>query len=185
MGMAIADSMAHALMAREAARTSAQVFAGLPPGQPRTILVTAGTEDTRTRWRHVNPCRALESRGHPVGQVDVRDPRFGDFPWPCDLVSFASPLVPGACVVADYDDDILLSLDDYRRAVAREGGEEPPSREDRLATPGCFDAVTVSTPALAALVRTLTDAPVFEVPHLIDLDWWASAQHGGGARAPH
>ncbi len=102
---------------------------------------------------------------------------------------FAAVRATGGVVIGDYDDHLWLPDAAHAAGLwlAREtpAGYAPvrPQRADeiltladRLVALRVLDAVTVSTPALAAVVRALTPAPVAVVPNLLDLPWFRAVR---------
>jgi glycosyltransferase involved in cell wall biosynthesis len=84
----------------------------------------------------------------------------------------------GICVVGEYDDDMFLHLDEVKKNDPTINEVEL-YREQRIAALRLMDGAIVSTPALATVVRSLTDKPVTVCPNTIDLDWWHRASRGG------
>jgi glycosyltransferase involved in cell wall biosynthesis len=84
----------------------------------------------------------------------------------------------GLCVLGEYDDDMFLHLDEVKRNDPSLSEVEL-YREQRVAALRMMDGAIVSTPALATVVRSLTDKPVAVCPNRIDLDWWHRASQGG------
>ena len=90
----------------------------------------------------------------------------------------------GICAVYEADDDMFLHLDEVKRGTP-ELAEVALYREQRIAALRLCDGALVSTPALATVVRSLTDKPVAVCPNTIDLDWWYRASAGAARTIPH
>lgn len=94
----------------------------------------------------------------------------------------------GKAVIYEVDDDL------YSESINRRIRDtvEPDTsltdlerkRLDRLASLRLCDGVTVSTPRLATVMRTLTDAPVVVVPNHIDVSWFKQVIHASSRTVP-
>ena len=107
----------------------------------------------------------------------------------------------GMAVILEVDDDVFSSAIVGRQKATTEPlkllEQLEQDRLDRIIVLQQCDGVTVSTPRLATVVRTLTDRPVRVVPNAIDAPWWRDVLRGvrrvvppltvgwaGGARYP-
>lgn len=161
-----------------------------PSNSPRVLTIT-GTPDASTDWRVVRPANALRRRDYRVDYIHKDDPDLwkivasgiyqvlvlARITYPREVFAVGKHLVDlchkmGMLVFYECDDDQFVHIADHLT-------EE--SDADRLAinlqspdTLRLCDGVTVSTPRLATLVRTLTDAPVAIVPNLLDVAWFDS-----------
>lgn len=158
------------------------------------VLALVGDMTGPTLWRILQPCTALQKRGYRA-DWDHKDaagigalaplydgfvlPRMSWTPGTRRLAEtwFASIRAAGRFVVYDLDDDLLTS-ELSRRTVelgwndGKSFAELEAERFERIWTLQQCDGVTVSTQALASLVRSFTVAPVRVVPNAIDLSWF-------------
>jgi Glycosyl transferases group 1 len=147
-----------------------------------------------TLWRALSPITALERRGYPCGWVRkdaALTARLASRFEGCLLARMSWPagqrrLVESALREAHdggrfwvYDcDDDLFGQESSERLVAmdwtegRSVDELEAARHDRVWALRVCDGVTVTTPYLAAVVRSLTDRPVCVVPNAIDVHWF-------------
>jgi glycosyltransferase involved in cell wall biosynthesis len=143
-----------------------------------------------THWRCTRPFELLAQMGVNAAIADKDDPGVTGVVHFFDAVilprmswddhesaqRFISALHrAGVCVIGEYDDD-LFSPEINKRIHLLDPEASPELLEqrrlDRLRALRLMDGVTVSSPRLATVMRSLVDYPVQVVPNAIDLDWW-------------
>jgi glycosyltransferase involved in cell wall biosynthesis len=148
-----------------------------------------GSEDASTLWRVWSPYTALQRRGY-IADFAPKDsdgialafaarnynvlvlPRLS---WPLGALEVAREWIGrfrdrGILTVYECDDDSFLHISEH--LTAAEDADRLATNLQSVETMRLCDAVTVSTPRLATLVRTLTPAPVAVVPNLLDIAWF-------------
>lgn len=159
-----------------------------------SMLALVGDWSGPSLWRCLQPFTALQQRGYPCGW-DMKDavgigtiaPAFDGYllprlSWPPGQRRlaerwFASIRAAGKITVYDADDDLFSpELDRRTVALGWSDGKSLPelaaARHERIWALQQCDGVTVSTPRLATVVRTLTTRPVVVVPNAIDVVWF-------------
>ena len=94
----------------------------------------------------------------------------------------------GKAVIFEVDDDLFSSEINRRIRETVEPGTSLDDLErkrlDRLTALRLCDGVTVSTPRLATVMRSLTDAPVVVVPNAIDDRWFTQVVRAAQRQVP-
>ena len=152
-------------------------------------LILYGSQDASTMWRCFWPATALQNLGHVVHFAPKDDDhlalavaRYGynviaipRLSWPVEYLDQARAWIDrfhqrGIAVFGEADDDQWIHIDEH--LTATEDSERLATNLQSVNTLQLVDGLTVSTPRLATLVRTLTDAPVAVVPNLLDVAWF-------------
>lgn len=158
-----------------------------------------------TAWRIAWPMTELARRGYPVGWGVVGDPRSARWidqadiivaprlEWRYDSEADGRAWVDllhqrGKALIYETDDDLYSpeSIDRIRITGDPDQADRPwammeAERQARIFALALADGVTVSTPALAAVVRRYTDKPIAVVPNAIDLPRFRAAVATWGA----
>jgi glycosyltransferase involved in cell wall biosynthesis len=143
-------------------------------------------------WRVWAPVGALQRQGYPVTALPQTHPQgldaamqaqavvlarlswqAADYPAAVQWVQLLHRL--GAAVLYETDDDLWSESFLVQGRIMERWKTEAQldaDRAARLAALRLCDGVTVPTPRLATVVRTLTDAPVQVVPNAIDWERW-------------
>jgi glycosyltransferase involved in cell wall biosynthesis len=148
-------------------------------------------------WRLIFPVQALAADGYPAVLLDGRAPRAWEHltsqavllsrPTGDTTAWFDSVRDARLVLLADFDDDVFS--DAYYPQWARFAGERASeatfaaAQARSLAALRCMHGVTVTSPALAALVERQARCPVAVVPNAIPYQGWGRACRGG-ARPP-
>lgn len=168
---------------------------------PPRVLAIPGDRNGPALWRILQPFAELQRAGYPAEWCPKDDPRLGNIAvrYRPDLVilprlswtiedrdkaeRFVHNLHAANVAVCYEVDDELFSEHVVTRQLEHAGmtkGHTPEALEEerqaRLHALRLCDGVTVSTPRLATVVRTYTDAPVHVVENAIDLSWWRAVQ---------
>jgi len=156
------------------------------------VLVLYGDMNGCTWWRAVRPAEALNKAGSYVALAHKDEPGVENVAHLYDAVvlprmswedhrtgeRFVSALHrAGLTVIYECDDDLFSPAVNSRinlldREASLEKLEE--RRLDRLEALKLCDGITVSSPRLATVMRTLVDYPVHVVPNALDVDWFQS-----------
>lgn len=157
-------------------------------------------------WRVLQPFTALQKRGYDAAW-DFKDaamigeiaphydgyvlPRMAWQPGHRRLAEswFGMLRRAGKITVYDCDDDIFgTELERRAGLLGWDRGKSPErlasERDERLWAMRQCDGVTVSTPRLATVVRSLTDRPVVVVPNAIDVPWFRKVLRTTRRRLP-
>jgi glycosyltransferase involved in cell wall biosynthesis len=158
------------------------------------VLALVGDMTGPTLWRILQPFTAMQKLGYRA-DWDHKDaagigaiapaydgyvlPRMSWAPSARRLAErwFSALRAAGRFVVYDLDDDLLTAQLTQRTvelgwAQGRPLAELEAERFERIWAMQQCDGVTVSTQALATLVRSYTAAPVVVVPNAIDVRWF-------------
>lgn len=154
------------------------------------ILILYGLWDGCLHWRAVRPAEMLVSQGAYVALANKDERGVENYAHLYDAVvlprmswenrgdgeRFINALHrAGICVIYECDDDLMSPEVNSRiHLIDPEASPEKleERRLDRLAALRLCDGMTVSSPRLATVMRSLVDYPVHVVPNAIDLDWW-------------
>lgn len=156
-------------------------------------LALYGSEDASTMYRVFQPYTALQRLGYTAdfapkdadglalahalyGYNTICTSRLS---WPKELLPKAEAWIDrfhqqNLMVIADCDDDQWTHIGDHLTHEA--DAERLAVNLQSVDTLRLVDGVTVSTPRLATVVRSLTDAPVAVVPNLLDIAWFDGVQ---------
>lgn len=166
-----------------------------------SMLALVGDMNGPALWRCLQPITALEQRGYPCGWDRAKNdavaaiagrydglivPRMS---WPAAERPMARrwfdlARARGQFVVYEADDD-LFSTAMTRHSLsaglahAKSFKQLEEERHDTIWAMRQCDGVTVSTEALAQVVRQFTTRPVVVVPNAIDVPWFRSVLRGG------
>lgn len=145
-------------------------------------------------WRILQPTKYLEAQGWKTWWTEHNHWAMGHFAtmadviilprisWPAEWKPvaeefFAMVRRTGKKVIYEADDDLFTA--DYAKRTIDSGWatqeqfrKVEADRFSRLWTMGQCDAVTVTTPELAEVVRPFTDGKVYVVPNALDLPWF-------------
>jgi glycosyltransferase involved in cell wall biosynthesis len=194
----------HVRVGRGRAPDRPLVTAARPPF-PRVVFRTHDRAGSLI-WRVIWPCKALTQQGYFAEHYPILSQRGAERAVGTDAVvltrlswlspdlhvaeeAVASQHAQGRPVFMEMDDD-LVSVD-CRPQLHLLGALQgmTPRQVDaqilgRLESLHRLDGCTVTTPALAAVVRGLTDTPVVAIPNAIDWDWWQEVLAEAPARDP-
>lgn len=158
-------------------------------------------------WRVARPFERLTEQGYFMAHAHLDDTAVSQYAHLYDIVvlprmsweerhmdkgrRFIQALhKAGICVVYELDDDVLSPSISarLRQTVQSDASLEllEERRQDRLAAIRLCDAVTVSSPRLATVVRNVVadHVPVVTIPNAIDATWWKQAVKGRRRRDP-
>lgn len=167
---------------------------------PRTLMLVGEEKTASHQWRVTWPCRVLSDHGFVADwclaqNVNSVEPllaagRYNTLltpraHWNTDSEADAWLKVMhsyGVAWVYELDDDgwspdIVARQARLFETEWRKGEQQLEfERQERIRLINCADGIVVSSQHLAETARKFTDQPVYYVPNLIDIDWFAGRQ---------